>query len=473
LFFVRFNFPEAKQFMKIRRYLKDVFYADQASTFLQRIIQQRQGAAERRHGEALHDWRVLVRRLIEFTRLWAPKALRQQVLPIARPWIEATNAARDGEVELELLAALRQENDKAWAADLARLEESSAAACHAEIAKLTAYLAEPARRAEEHKLADLLAPLPRYPVAPPRLAQRFKKAIANFEHLQNVDERDLAALHALRLATKRLRYGFEPLTAYESELKPVLAELTALQRALGEHRDWQRLAEKARQAGAAPKLVQEMEQRGEKSLAARPRKLKETEAWLDQGWTPPAPPWRLLRRRLLAHFRKEDQAPIEQALKLAGKAARDHKRTNGNGALVHPLRTALSLLEEGGVKEQKVILAALLGEALTESPAVGEDALGGEFGKEIVGAALALGPEPETPQEQAGRVQAAPAWVRLVALAQELERLRHAAELSRPRKAAREVSERIAALRPVFQELRLAGARQLMKQLETLMQYLE
>lgn len=449
----------------IRRYFKDAFYADQGASLLRRVADARGIAAGHEHAEALHDWRVLSRRLIEFTKLWARRPLRRQVLPIAGPWIEATNAARDAEVEQAMLEALKKENN-AWAAELERFAAPAAEAVRTGNEELTAYLADPARTEEERRLEAIFTTLPRFPHVPERLPRRLRKAIKRFLALADRQHADLKSLHRLRLAAKGLRYGCEPLAALDSELKPVLDELTALQRALGEHRDWSRLAEKSRAAGLTDELIRTMEDHAEKSLAGRPNRLEETESLIEGGWSPPMLSARLLRRRLLRELPGEGKREVTEALELAQQINKGRKRADETAALIQPLRVALSLIVEGGQREGDMLTAALVGTAAIGCPPLTEDVLAERFGGEIVGAAHVLEPENGSAEESRERLNAAPAWIRTVALARELEQLRFAAETATAR---RETAAHARMLLPVFTALEEPGARVLLDQLERLL----
>lgn len=452
----------------LRRYFKDAFYADQGAALLRRITVARRGAAGRQHAEALHDWRVLTRRLIEFTDLWARRPLRQEVLPVITPWIDATNAARDAEVERALLEKLRGESDGDWTADLDRMTAQADEAARAGEEALAAYLADTARREEECRLEELFAGLPRFPHVPGRLPRRLRQAIRRFLDLLGRHHPDLKSLHRLRLAAKGLRYGLEPLAALDGNLKPVLEELAALQRSLGDHRDWTRLAELGRAAGLSRKLIETMEKHAEKNLAARPLQLKETQTWIADGWQAPPLPARLLRRRLLGALSEEESAQTAEALERAAKSCKGLKRAGGAAALTQPLRVVLSLIEEGGRREPRLLAAALLS-ALPPGapPPLDEDArdetLGGELDEAL--RLLARAAEESGPEGQAA-LDAAPPWVRAVALARELEVLRHAAESGAGRS---EAAARARALLPALATPDGPGAPALKEQFQKLL----
>lgn len=437
----------------IRRYLKDAFYADQAMALLRRIVQARGGAIRREHGEALHDWRVVGRRLVEFTRLWASRPLRRQVLPLAKGWIKATNAARDAEVELGLIAELKREAKPEWAEALAALEAEYAPRLREESERLAAYLADAERDGEERRLEEILGAQPRFARVPERLPRRLRRAIGEFVMLSERDHEDLESLHGWRLAAKRLRYGFEPLAALDAELKAALGELTAVQRALGEHRDWMRLAEKCRELDAAPRaMIEELEARAEASMGKRPSRIDAIHQLHGEGWAPPRLAPRALRRRLLKEYENDERGTVKEALALAAQTLKGRKRSDGSQALVRPLRAALSLAEEGGERSPETLAEALLAGSLMGDAPLSEDALAERFGATVTGVVLALDPGEEPAEEHRERLLAAPPQTRQIALALSLEELRFALEAGRPRRELRAALGRLRALLPLFQE---------------------
>ena len=79
-----------------------------------------------------------------------------------------------------------------------------------------------------------------------------------------------------------------------------------------------------------------------------------------------------------------------------------------------------------------------------------EDELAARFGAEVVGAVLALDPGEEPPEEHRQRLAAAQPWVRTVALALEVERLRAVAGGPHPGYHAAAHVRRIEELLPLF-----------------------
>lgn len=204
-------------------------------------------------GEALHDFRVAIRRLRSTLRAWrrtlAPKvpgAWRRELQEIQR----ATGAGRDAEVALEWLESQEAELAPGERAGLALLvalleerRETSLAQAREGVRRrfdaLDARLSE--RLGSVHVRVDLASPTasPRFGAA---LAARLRTATDRLEaHLSGIGEvEDPARCHAARIAGKRLRYLLEPVRA---EAEEAIAECRRLQDRLGDLNDAHVLAE--------------------------------------------------------------------------------------------------------------------------------------------------------------------------------------------------------------------------------------
>lgn len=498
--------------MGIRRYLQNAFFADQASTLLLRIVAARAAVHTGRHGEALHDYRVLVRRLVESSRSWAPKTLRRAITRIARPWIQATNATRDLEVELEMIQELLKGKGQAGRGFLTKSQQALRGVLAAALKETEAFLSDPARAAEEQALARLFAEATRFPARPLDFPSRLQtKAEDLFARLKG-PQGDQAELHQVRLAAKHVRYGLEPLAQLDRKIKPVLSELTALQRALGDQRDWHRLAAKLAQEGAPPRVARLAEERGEKILAQAPLALPLTEKLLRERWALPPLNIKALRARLLKAVAGEAaEAPIHGALDLAAKALRGRKRADKSGRLGHALRVAISLVEEAGLREGRMLAAALAHDAHLDP-----EELAAALGPEVAGAVRILtaagceedeerkggaaktkkaeGAKEARGAEDAGNggaaksggkareasggegaegepggiahLRKAPAWIRTVSLADRLEGERYLLEGRRRKKARRFARQTEQLFRPAYESLKTPGARRLLAELE-------
>jgi CHAD domain-containing protein len=244
----------------VARYLKD------ATAACKRL-------ADPADAEALHDFRVALRRLRSLLRAYRPwlgdalpGKLRRKIGKLAR----RTGPARDAEVQL------------AWLREaLGNAGESERPGVQWLVDDLTA------RRDEEYRV--LRAALPAgFPRLRRRLlqrldratgaaaesfgaaaAQRLRESAADFQtHLERVHgAADEAEIHRARIAGKHLRYLLEPLADELPGGEPLVKELRALQDRMGELHDHQVL-------GA------ELLQASERAGAARLRRLV---AWGLQG----------------------------------------------------------------------------------------------------------------------------------------------------------------------------------------------
>ncbi|HEX4629131.1 MAG TPA: CHAD domain-containing protein, partial [Gemmatimonadales bacterium] len=214
-----------------------------------RLLDAARGAAGRLADpadvEALHDFRVALRRLRTLLRSFrdelgpaVPKKLQRRLRDLAR----ATNPGRDAEVQLAWVRAHRAELGQRpaglpWL--LARLDDH----------RLRAY--EAVRREVTHEFRQLERRTRRALAPPPADAAprgpTFAAAAVRVIRAQVVDlERELAAaqaardeeaIHAARIAAKRLRYVIEPLAAEVAQATATIDQLKQLQDLLGELHD--------------------------------------------------------------------------------------------------------------------------------------------------------------------------------------------------------------------------------------------
>ncbi|MGC3999456.1 MAG: CHAD domain-containing protein [Anaeromyxobacter sp.] len=223
-------------------------------------------ASERYRGqvdeEALHDFRVALRRLRSTLRAFRPwledgvgRKLEQRIAKLAR----ATNAARDAEVQLAWL--------EPRLAELPRVQRSGAEAL---VAELEGRMAGPApeRLVKRYqKVSAKLAPrlgtyLRRVPVAGASASPSFGAVLAGAlrqglaelrAHLGEVQgSDDETPLHTARISGKRLRYVLEPLAGNPlADAGPAVKRLKKLQDVLGELHDAHVLAAELGQAYVA------------------------------------------------------------------------------------------------------------------------------------------------------------------------------------------------------------------------------
>ena len=173
--------------------------------------------------DALHDFRVALRRMRSVLRAYrpwlngVPRKRRRRLRALAR----ATNAARDAEV---MLGWLRQERRKfavreragyLWLREfLERRREEAYAEVAREVAREFGKLDLRLREALERmgSSGPETTPQPRYAVITAELIRRHTAEIAErLSGIQSVE--DAQAIHATRIRGKRLRYLLEPLAA--------------------------------------------------------------------------------------------------------------------------------------------------------------------------------------------------------------------------------------------------------------------
>ncbi|UCH30245.1 MAG: CHAD domain-containing protein [Myxococcales bacterium] len=212
-------------------------------------------AAERRlddrsDPEALHDFRVAVRRLRSLLRAYKPQlqsAVRKKDRNRLREIQRATGGGREAEVALEWLT--KQQRDLApehltglnWlsAKLLARRRECAQA--------LDGELRESFKRTAE-KLEERLAIMrSEQNLLAERPHVSFARTLANLTESHGTDllvqlgqiarMDDSAALHEARIMAKRLRYLLEPVRAFVDDAQPVVKKTKRLQDVLGDLND--------------------------------------------------------------------------------------------------------------------------------------------------------------------------------------------------------------------------------------------
>jgi CHAD domain-containing protein len=212
-------------------------------------------AAERRlddrtDPEALHDFRVAIRRLRSLLRAYRPQlesSVRQKDRSRLRKLQRTTGGGREADVALEWLT--KQQRDLApehltglnWlSATLLARRRECAQALDAEVREAFKRTAE---RLEE-RLAimrseqNLLAERPHV---------SFARTLANLTEAHATDllvqlgqiarMDDAAALHEARIMSKRLRYLLEPIRAHVAEAQPIVKKTKRLQDVLGDLND--------------------------------------------------------------------------------------------------------------------------------------------------------------------------------------------------------------------------------------------
>jgi CHAD domain-containing protein len=188
--------------------------------------------------EALHDARVALRRLRGWLRafdaeLELPDRIRRRLRRLAR----ATGEARDLEVAVERVEELalqaagpRRALIGALGRELARERNRGRAPLRLEVARRWAAVGTDLER---ELSGEVEAIAPRFGTA---CAAQVAAASAPFA-LPPPKAGDWAALHALRIAGKRVRYLIEPLREARPEVASLLVALKALQEHLGSVND--------------------------------------------------------------------------------------------------------------------------------------------------------------------------------------------------------------------------------------------
>ena len=212
-------------------------------------------AAERRlddrnDPEALHDFRVAVRRLRSLLRAYKPQfgsAVRKKDRKRLREIQRATGGGREAEVALEWLT--KQQRDLApehltglnWlsAKLLARRRECSQA--------LDREVREGFKRSAERLEEKLAIMRSEQNLLAEHSDVSFARTLANLTEAHATDllvqlgqiarMDDAAALHEARIMAKRLRYLLEPVRAYVDEAQPVVKKTKRLQDVLGDLND--------------------------------------------------------------------------------------------------------------------------------------------------------------------------------------------------------------------------------------------
>ena len=243
--------------------------------------------ADRRDSEALHDFRVAVRRLrslLRGYRRWLGRAAGRKVRRGLGELGSATNAGRDAEVQLEWLEAQRPQ--------LARGERTG---LNALVRKLRALRRESYREARGDVRADFARVVE-------RLEQRlgeldattsvsFRESFSMLlrEHAADLEQR-LAAIrgaqddehaHKARISAKRLRYLLEPIRRDVDGAAALVSRLKDLQDLLGELHDLHvlddlLLSELKTGAIAKVQLLRSLALAGEEDAVKRQRRRDES-----------------------------------------------------------------------------------------------------------------------------------------------------------------------------------------------------
>ncbi len=220
--------------------------------------------AEGADDEALHDFRVGLRRLRSTLRSYRPwlggsraRKLEREVKRLAR----ATGGGRDAEVQLAWVrsaAAELRPHERAGAAWLARRLEERRASGYEEAAghladALPQLAADLRRRLGVYRTEVRLDGGDAAPAFAAAAATVLREAAGEMEEaldrIGGADDRD--SVHAARIRGKRLRYLLEPLAEEEEAARVLVRRLKGLQDLLGELHDAHVLAAELEQAASA------------------------------------------------------------------------------------------------------------------------------------------------------------------------------------------------------------------------------
>jgi (p)ppGpp synthase/HD superfamily hydrolase len=120
---------------------------------------------------------------------------------------------------------------------------------------------------------------------------------------------------------------------------------------------------------------------------------------------------------------------VARALEVAAEAHGGQTRDGGEPYILHPLRVALSLVEELGLEDAEIVCAALLHDVLEDDEALTAEALGAEFGERIGGIVATLTKPQAASRAEVNRIYFerlghANEDVKLIKLADKLDNLR-------------------------------------------------
>jgi CHAD domain-containing protein len=237
--------------------------------------------------DALHDFRVAVRRLRSWIRAFEPSlrdAVSRKHRKRLRQIADATGAARDAAVHLEWLdgerhgMGVRQRIGEVWLRD--RLEKRRQEGMDVALSAATDFVAMAPKL--ERRLSSYrceVHPKDSPPCFGAIVAERLREETESLhEHLASIhDPTDDAQAHRARIAAKRLRYVLEPVADVIADGDAIIEALKSLQNALGDLHDVHVFSgevlaatEEKDNADACPgllRLARRLEQRGARAYA--------------------------------------------------------------------------------------------------------------------------------------------------------------------------------------------------------------
>jgi CHAD domain-containing protein/CYTH domain-containing protein len=252
-----------------------------ALTYLAQAHEASKGLDDPSDAEALHDFRVGMRRLRSCLRAYHPilgEAAGGKLAKRIRKIAAATNPGRDAEVQLEWVRALGDTEDPQrapgvrWLAERLEAQKDEAYA-HARRELVAAF--DELERKLRARLSTYTVeftvgvegPMARFPEALAAALETQRQTLLDgLAQVHGVEDEALA--HRARLYGKRLRYLLEPVRGELDEAKALVGELKALQDLLGDLNDLHNLNQTL---GAAL----------EESAVDRARRLREAATQLD------------------------------------------------------------------------------------------------------------------------------------------------------------------------------------------------
>ena len=209
----------------------------------------------RRDAESIHDFRVALRRLRSWIRLYRPcldDTLRRRTRRRLNEIADATRSLRDLDVQIEwlrserralgdsrleaatwIISELKRDRKRAWRTFKKSLQR--------DFARTASALRKELRRYRTlHQVSDREQVASMRAVTASLLGEQAASLAAAFERVRSAD--DARRLHRTRILAKRARYVLEPLSAQAPAFTPVADDLARFQDVVGELRDAQLLA---------------------------------------------------------------------------------------------------------------------------------------------------------------------------------------------------------------------------------------
>jgi CHAD domain-containing protein len=227
-----------------------------ALSYLRQIGLARARLEDPQDPEALHDFRVGIRRLRSSLRAYRPqlkRSVNQKMEESLRKLMRATNAGRDAEVQLNWLRQQGERMQPEQAQGLfwliGRLEGRKSETLDATTAEVSRQFGKAAakfrRRLGTLKVEIEPGPGKKQPTFGEVTGQAIQQHVARLDRdLEQVrNAADIKQAHRARVAVKRLRYLLEPVARRHSRARDLVARLKEAQDRLGQLHDMHVLAQ--------------------------------------------------------------------------------------------------------------------------------------------------------------------------------------------------------------------------------------